>query len=294
VDVQLDRLLRALGLGLLALVAAVIAAVLLGRRVSRPVGQLAAAASAIRSLDLDEAAPLRRSRLKEIDQAAIAFNAMTRALRVFAQYVPKPIVQSLIGRDSSVSLVSERREVTVLFTDIVEFTQQTAHLSAEDTAEFLNHHFSVITACIEVEDGIVDKYIGDAVMALWGALEPQPDHAARAVRSAKAIAAALRDDNARRGQDVRLRIGVHTGPVVVGNIGTPTRMNYTVVGDTVNIAQRLENLSKVLLPDADVAILLSASTAHALPADADVRSLGTQKLRGITGATEIFALSAQA
>jgi len=276
------------------LVAAVIAAVLLGRRVSRPVGQLAAAASAIRSLDLDEVAPLRRSRLKEIDQAAIAFNAMTHALRVFAQYVPKPIVQSLIGRGAAASLVSERREVTVLFTDIVEFTLETADLSAEATAEFLNHHFAVVAACIEAEGGMVDKYIGDAVMALWGALEPQPDHAARAVRSAKAIAAALRADNARRGRAVRLRIGVHTGPVVVGNIGTPTRMNYTVVGDTVNIAQRLEDLGKALLPDADVAVLLSASTARALPAASGVRSLGTHKLRGIAGATEIFALSAQA
>jgi adenylate cyclase len=291
VDVQLDRLLLALGLGLLALLAAVIAAVLLGRRVSRPVAQLADAASAIRSLDLDDLAPLRRSRLKEIDQAAIAFNAMTRALRVFALYVPKPIVQSLIGRGSTASLISERREVTVLFTDIVAFTLQTANLSAEDTAEFLNHHFRVVAACIEAEGGVVDKYIGDAVMALWGALEPQPDHAVRAVRSAKAIAAALRDDNARRRQVVRVRIGVHTGPVVVGNIGTPTRMNYTVVGDTVNIAQRLENLGKVLLPDADVAVLLSASTAHALPADIDVRALGVHRLRGIADATEIFALA---
>ena len=292
VDVQLDRLLLALGLGLLALVAAVVAAVLLGHRVSRPVAQLADAASAIRSLDLDDVVPLRRSRLKEIDQAAIAFNAMTRALRVFALYVPKQIVQSLIGRGVAASLISEGREVTVLFTDIVEFTLRTADWSAEDTAEFLNHHFSVIAACIEAEGGIVDKYIGDAMMALWGAVEPQADHAARAVRSAGAIAVALREDNVRSGGQVRIRIGVHTGPVVVGNIGTPTRMNYTVVGDTVNIAQRLEGLGKTLLPDADVAILLSASTAAALPAGVEVRSLGAHQLRGLAEATEVFALSA--
>jgi adenylate cyclase len=128
-------------------------------------------------------------------------------------------------------------------------------------------------------------------MALWGAVEPQPDHAVRAVRSAGAIAAALRRDNARRRQKVRMRIGVHTGPVVVGNIGTPTRMNYTVVGDTVNIAQRLETLGKDLLPHADVAVLLSASTAAALPADIEIRSLGAHQLRGIGGTTEIFTLS---
>ena len=125
VNVQLERLLVALGLGLLGLVAAAVAAVLLGRRVSRPIAQLANAASAIRTLDLDDLAPLRRSRLREIDQAAIAFNAMVRALRVFAAYVPKQLVQSLISRGVAVSLASQSRETTVLFTDIVAFTERT-------------------------------------------------------------------------------------------------------------------------------------------------------------------------
>ena len=190
VDLQLNRLLLALGLGLLALVGAGMVAVLLGRRVSRPIGQLAAAATAIRTLDLDDLAPLRRSRLREIDQAAIAFNAMVRALRVFGAYMPKRIVQSLISRGVAASLESQSREVTVLFTDVVGFTGRTANLSAEQTAEFLNHHLGVLTGCIEAEDGTVDKFIGDAVMALWNAIEDQPDHAARAARAARAIAAA--------------------------------------------------------------------------------------------------------
>jgi adenylate cyclase len=290
VDVQLERLLLASALGLLGLVAAAVAAVLLGRRVSRPIAELAAAASAIRTLDLDDLAPLRRSRLREIDQAAIAFNAMVRALRVFAAYVPKQIVQSLISRGVAVSLASQSRETTVLFTDIVGFTERTTSWSAEQTAEFLNHHLGVLTGCIEAEGGMVDKFIGDAVMALWNAIDDQPDHATRAARAALAIAVAIREDNRGREVPVRVRIGLHSGPVVVGNIGTATRMNYTVVGDTVNVAQRLEVLAKELRPDAEVAILLSATTAAALPQGLAVTSLGWHQLRGRDDPTEIFAL----
>jgi adenylate cyclase len=290
VDIQLERLLLALGLGLLGMIAAAVAAVWLGRRVSRPIAQLATVATAIRTLDLDDLAPLRRSRLREIDQAAVAFNAMLRALRVFATYVPKPIVQSLISRGIAVSLASQHREVTVLFTDIVDFTGRTANLSAEQTAAFLNHHLRLVTAGIEAEEGMVDKFIGDAVMALWNAIEDQPDHAQRAARAALAIAAALRDDNRERALPVRVRIGLHTGPVVLGNIGTATRMNYTVVGDTVNVAQRLEARAKEMLPEAEIAILLSAATARGLPADPRLTSLGWHRLRGRDAPTEIFAL----
>lgn len=106
--------------------------------------------------------------------------------------------------------------------------------------------------------------MGDGLMALWGALDPQPDHA---VRAAAAIAGALRADNAGRAQPVRVRIGLHSGPVVVGNIGTPSRMNSTVVGDTVNTAQRIQELAKELAPRAEVAVLLSAATAARRPGE---------------------------
>jgi class 3 adenylate cyclase len=180
----------------------------------------------------------------------------------------------------------------VLFTDIVDFTARTADLGAEQTAEFLNHHLRLVTACIDAEEGMVDKFIGDAVMALWNAIDDQPDHSVRAARAALAIAVAIREDNRGRERPVRVRIGLHSGPVVVGNIGTATRMNYTVVGDTVNVAQRLEAIAKDMLPAADVAILLSAATARALPADLRPGSLGRHRLRGRDAPTEIFMLPA--
>jgi len=288
---QFVRLAQAAAAGLFGLVLALASAFLFGRVLRGPIVQLGDAASAVRLLDLDRVPALPRSWFRELDDAARAFNTMVAGLKAFALYVPRNLVLALIARGDLGALPSETRAVTVLFTDIVGFTARTESLGAAVTAEFLNHHFGLVTACIEAEGGIVDKYIGDGLMALWGAVEPQADHAVRALRSAGAIAAALREDNARRRQQVRIRIGVHTGPVVVGNIGTPTRMNYTVVGDTVNIAQRLEVLGKTLLPDADVAILLSACTAAALPAGLEVRSLGAHQLRGVGGATEVFALS---
>jgi class 3 adenylate cyclase len=203
--------------------------------------------------------------------------------------MPKSLVLRLIARGEVEALPAER-VVTVLFTDVVGFTARTEQQGAAATAAFLNQHFSLLTACIEAEGGTVDKFIGDAVMALWGALEPQPDHALRAARAARAIAAALHADNAGRERPVRLRIGLHSGPVVVGNIGTATRMSYTVVGDTVNAAQRLEGLAKDLLPDAEVAILLSAATVAALPREVATVSLGCHGLRGRDAITEVFEL----
>jgi adenylate cyclase len=290
VATQFVRLAQAAIAGLLGLLVAVGLAYLFGRALRAPIERLAAGASAVHGLDLDRVPALPPSHFRELNDAAAAFNAMVAGLKAFAVYVPRKLVQALIARGDLGTLPSQTREVTVLFTDIVGFTARTERLGAEATAEFLNHHFGLVATCIEAEGGIVDKYIGDGVMALWGAVEPEADHALRATRSAGAIAAALREDNARRSETVRMRIGVHTGPVVVGNIGTPTRMNYTVVGDTVNIAQRLEGLGKALLPDADAAILVSASTAAALPADLGLRSLGAYRLRGIGGKTEIFTL----
>jgi adenylate cyclase len=263
---------------------------LVARAVRRPMTRLATAAGAIRDLDLEHVPVLARSRFRELDDAASAFNAMVAGLRAFALYVPRSLVLALIRRGNVAALPSETREVTVLFTDIVGFTARTERLGPEATAGFLNRHFALVTTCIEAEGGMIDKYIGDAVMALWGALEGQRDHAARAVRAARAIAGALCHDNAGRDPPVHLRIGIHSGTVVVGNIGTGARMNYTVVGDTVNAAQRLEALAKKLRPDAEVAVLLSAAAAGALPADLPLTSLGRHRLRGRDAPTEVFVL----
>jgi len=257
-----------------------------------PITRLAEAATMIQDLTLDRFTSLPRSRLRELDDAMRAFNAMVGGLKGFALYVPHDLLRHLLARGDPAAIASETREVTVMFTDIVGFTSRTEQLGAEDTATFLNRHFALVSRCIEAEGGTIDKYIGDAAMALWNAAEDQPDHAARAVRAAAAIRAALNADNAGREPPVRMCIGVHSGPVVVGNIGSAARMNYTVVGDTVNTANRLESLGRELLPDAEVAVLLSAATMAALPPGTPVVSLGRHALRGRDAPTEVYTLDA--
>jgi len=127
-------------------------------------------------------------------------------------------------------------------------------------------------------------------MALLGPLEPEPDQAVRAVAAAVRVVRALKIANRDGDHPVKLRIGIHSGMVVAGNIGAPARMNYTVVGVTVNVAQRLEALGKSLLPASETAVLISAEIAHELDPAFDIRSLGQHELRGRIGASEVFTI----
>jgi class 3 adenylate cyclase len=198
-------------------------------------------------------------------------------------------------RDGDV-VTSLERELTVLFTDIAGFTSASEGMPAAETAEFLNAHFAMLAACIEAEGGTIDKFIGDSVMAFWGAPDRQEDHADRACRAALAMAAAIREDNAGRMEQglpaVKVRIGIHTGAMVVGNIGAPGRMNYTIVGDAVNTGNRLEQLSKELAaPDSDVSILISGTTAERLGDGFSPVSCGRQPVRGRQETIEVFRLA---
>jgi len=294
VNQPLRRLVLVAAAGGGIFVAALLIALLLGRSLGRPIRRLAAAADAIRELSIENVAPLRRSPFRELDVAARAFNAMLGGLRWFQIYVPRLLVLQLIAREQT-ELESEERTLTVLFTDIVGFTEIAGRLPAPQLAEFLNRHFGLLAGCIDAEQGTVDKYIGDSVMAFWGAPAIQTDHALRACRAAKAIAATLREDSERRSakdlKPVRLRIGIHTGPAVVGNVGAPGRINYTLIGDTVNIAQRLEQLGKEIDTGTDdVIVLISGETAACLDDSFDLQPLGEQELRGCSESVVVFRL----
>jgi class 3 adenylate cyclase len=293
VNAPVRRLMLAAAVGLGILVVAVIAALLLGRAIARPVRRLAAAADAIRALEPGRFEPLPRSPLRELDSAALAFNSMVTGLRWFSTYVPRSLVLLLMRRGDA-ELVSEERALTVLFTDMIGFSAISQRLTPPQLADFLNRHFGLLAACIEAEGGTVDKYIGDSVMAFWGAPEPQPDHAARACRAAKRIAEALHVENARRTakgmRPVRVRIGIHSGPAIAGNIGAPGRINYTLIGDTVNTAQRLEQLGKEVDDGvADAVVLVSGATA-AEAHDTELHPLGAHTLRGRVDEIEIYRL----
>ena len=290
VDKEVDRLMIAAGIGLVALIGAIAVAVLVGRKLSGPAEALADASVAVGRLEFGDVPQLRPSRLVELDEAARAFNAMTAALDVFRRYVPQRLVQTLI-RLGDGAVASEMRVVTIMFTDIVDFTATAEGMSAQACARVLNEHFSTLIDCVEAEGGTVDKLMGDALMAFWGAPEPQADHARHAVRAAQAMRRALpATHRAEADPPVRLRIGLHTGSVLVGNIGSPHRLSYTVIGDAVNVAQRLEQLGKLMRRDADVAILLSGETADRLGGSVPLTDLGRHQVRGRSASITIYAL----
>ena len=192
--------------------------------------------------------------------------------------------------------MSEVREVTVMFTDIAGFTSLSEGMPATELASLLNDHFAVLSACIEAEDGTVDKFIGDSVMAFWGAPDAQPDHAERAARAARAISDAIDADNRQRVANglapIGVRIGLHSGSVTVGNIGAPDRINYTIIGDTVNVGQRLEQLAKDVkkqdVSSISVTVVASRAIVDQLKAPESWTSLGMHHLRGRGEEIEVF------
>ena len=264
---DLDRLTNGAIVGAATLAVALLLALIMGLRMAGSIRTITSAAESIERLEFDK--PFHKhSWLREIDEAGRSLDKARGALRWFGEYVPHRLVFRLMASGEG-AVVSRRRDVTVMFTDIVGFTPMAEDLPETQTADVLNHHFAILGACIEHEQGMIDKYIGDSVMAVWGGISKMEDHADAAIRTALAIATAIREDNqtlrAAGQPPVRVRIGLHSGPVVVGNIGAPGRVNFTVVGDTVNIAQRFEQLGKEFMKaDEEVVVLVSGETIAAL------------------------------
>jgi class 3 adenylate cyclase len=276
-----------------ALVAAV-AAGYIGRQIAQPVRRLADGAKKIYDLDLAHVERMPASFFSELKDASRSFNTMLDGLRWFERYVPKALVRQLIHIQPDAAVESAFRDVVVMFTDIVAFTAMSERMSAPDTADLLNQHFTMVSECVGAEGGIVDKYIGDSVMAIWGALEVYPDAEDRACRAALAIRRAIAAHN-RTGQAgqpvIDLRIGIHVGKVMVGNIGSPERLNYTVVGDAVNVAQRLQELGdRAGDSEGWVKVLLSAAVKDGLLARYQLTELGARQLRGRSERVEVYAL----
>lgn len=295
VGTELRRAVLSLGVGVLGLVLAVIAAILLGKRISKPMHRIAAAAEKLAAFEIDTIEPLRRSRIAEIDQQAIALNRTRFAMQEFARYVPRKLVERLV-RHGALETRSESRRVTVMFTDIVGFTGLSERMDASQTADLLNSHFGEICKIIVDHEGTVDKFMGDGVMAFWGAPDDDARHAAHAVAAAAAIQKAIGRANLLRRREglapVRLRIGMHSGEAIVGNIGGGGRQNYTMVGDAVNVAQRLEQLGKdIMRPGDETIALASDDLVQELEGEANFVPAGTRILRGRERPVAIWMLA---
>ncbi|WP_428526874.1 adenylate/guanylate cyclase domain-containing protein [Roseibium sp.] len=284
--------------GLGALVISVLIAIWMGRRVSRPLRNLARQSERVATLSLKDVEPLPRSRVVEMDQVASAFNAMVEGLKAMNTYVPRSLFIKLMRLGGQKAAEARKAELTILFTDIVGFTALSENMSAEQAAALLNQHFAILVDAVESEGGTVDKFMGDGMLAFFGAPDDQPDHAEAAVRTARRIAAAQMQANetakAEGGVTLRMRIGIHTGPVLVGNVGALDRWNYTVVGDTVNAAERLQHLGREVAGEPEITILASAETVCRLPNEHSQTEVGEHYLRGRSGRMEVYWLAPSA
>ena len=183
----------------------------------------------------------------------------------FGQYVPPELVEEMARNPQKYSLQGERKEMTVLFSDVRGFTKISESMEPEELSQLMNELLTTITRVIQQHRGTIDKYMGDAVMAFWGAPLDDPDHAAHAVAAALEIQrdmAELRDRGAERGwPEIRVGVGLNTGIMNVGDMGSEFRMAYTVMGDVVNVGSRLEGLTKMY----GVGIAVSEATADDAP-----------------------------
>ncbi|GAB4512596.1 MAG: hypothetical protein Tsb0019_09390 [Roseibium sp.] len=292
-DQPLDQLTDAILIGIGFLGLSLVGAGLLAHRIGQPIRRAAVGARAVADLELDTVGQLPRSFVRELDDLASGFNAMVGGLTAFSRYVPRTLVRKLLS-EGRADAPPEEREVAVLFTDIAGFTSVSEGMSAKETAAFVNHHLSLLGAEIARQGGTIDKYIGDSVMAFWGAPEHLDNPAVPAVRAALGMARAIHEDNAARvvcgKAPVRIRIGIHVGPLVVGDIGAPERVNYTVIGDTVNVASRLESLGKEIDADTEVIILASEEVTARLGDGFSLQPIGPQHVKGKAEALEVVRL----
>jgi adenylate cyclase len=234
-----------IGVGVFTL--AVLASLFISRQVARPLEQLTQQVAAVGQLQFD-AQPVPHSIIQEVDQLAAATEEMKAGLRSFRKYVPADLVRKLLEAGQEATLGGESRTVTIYFSDIANFTSTAEELPPAQLIEHLGDYLKAQSEQILGTEGTVDKYIGDSIMAFWGAPRLNPQHALSACTAAlrnQQELAQLRDRWKREGKPLfYTRIGLHTGEVVVGNIGSEARLNYTVIGDSVNLASRLEGVNR--------------------------------------------------
>jgi adenylate cyclase len=209
-----------------------------------------------------------------------------RIRELFQRYVAPTVVERLVEGVDQVALGGRRQVITVLFADIRGFTSFSETRTPEELIEILNCHLSVAAQAVLEQEGILDKFMGDAVMAIFNAPLPQPDHSLRAVRAALAMKESIATFHRELDSEVRLRfgVGINVGEAVVGNVGTAELMNYTAIGDSVNLAKRLQENAEA------GQILLSQSAYDAVREHVRVRALGPIRVKGRSNTEPAYEL----
>ena len=236
------------------------------------------------------AAPPVHSIIREIDELGHSVSTMRALVQTFSNFIPKRLVQQLVETGEAMTLGGARREVTILFTDVVNFTGITENRDPAQVMQYTSRYFAALSDAIMANKGTVDKFIGDAVMAIWNAPIEDENHVANACAAVLACIEANRELNAafeHEGWPIyNTRFGLHVGDVVVGNIGSADRMNYTVLGATVNLAARLESLNK----NYQTTALVSEAVKQRVESRFEFRAVDRIKPKGFVAEFQIYEL----
>jgi class 3 adenylate cyclase len=272
-------------LGCVTLVVALLS-LILTQRIAQPLKALAVDMERIQHFELDSDADVQ-SRIEEVVLMKTSLDNMKKGLRSFKRYVPADLVSDLIQLGHEAELGAEKRTLTVLFSDIEGFTSISEKIPPEELSARLGVYFEGMTRAILDQEGTVDKFVGDAIMAFWGAPHRIEDHAARACRAALACQAVLKEKKT----GFHTRFGLNTGEVLVGNFGYRERLSYTVLGDSVNLSSRLEGLNKHY----GTQILVAQSTLEAAGRDGFLaRPIDLVAVKGKHQGVRVFELAAEA
>jgi adenylate cyclase len=273
------------------LFAGILAALLVAIAISRSLAALTRQAQRFEALDLAPGPPIS-SRISEVMALSSAMTAARNAVRSFALYVPSEVVRLLVGGGRFSGRVAERREVTVMFTDIRDFTTICETHEPEAVVAMLSAYFDVMSGCIRDHGGAIIQFLGDSVYAMWNAPIEDARHADHALACALSLAARIDAYNAEQaalGKPVLVtRFGLHTGTAVVGSMGAADRLQYTAIGDTVNVASRLEGINK----EFGTTILASRQVKDHTTGGVTFRPLGEVQAKGRAEPIEIYEVRA--
>ncbi|MEI2296669.1 adenylate/guanylate cyclase domain-containing protein [Ensifer sp. MJa1] len=287
---QANRLLvRNLMIAAGFLVAGVLGSLMLSRVVSQKLYRLADEARRIGDLNF-AGKGVAHSWITEINTLGAALSASRRAIVQFALYVPREVVRRIIDPEGGAVVKGRRQEVTALFTDIRDFTTISEQHSPEDVVDILSAYFELLNAIAEEHGGTVVQYLGDSIFVIWNAPVEDPRHIENGCRCALAMKAGVDRLNASNRQAGRpelfTRFGLHTGPAVVGSIGAVSRQQYTAMGDTINVASRLEGLNK----EYNTSILVSGDVHQAAADVFDFRAIGPVQVKGRAAKIDLWEL----
>ena len=280
-------LLHGIGVSSIVLAGGIASALLFARLISKSLQKLTQGVRRLQELDFDTPITVR-SRIAEIATSASAMSAASATIRTFGLYVPKELVRQIIATSQFTGRSAQREDVTALFSDIFDFTTISEQHPPEEVVQLLSAYFDIFSEVVATHHGAIIQFLGDSVFAMWNAPTPDPKHAEDACRCALALQERIGVFNAsleERGQPVfRTRFGIHTGSAVVGSVGASERLQYTGMGDTVNVASRLEGLNKAF----GTTILVSSAVVARCPPDLIFRPLGATQAKGRAQALEVF------